>query len=83
MQNRSWGTLKYNDNQSTTFDAPNNTYKIEIPFEHLLYERFVDGSNGNNTTAQYGYFVNENQESYYGLPLIFYAIEVSNGTSML
>ena len=82
LQNRSWGTLKYNDNQSTTFDAPNNTYKIEIPFEHLLYERFVDGSNGNNTTAQYGYFVNENQESYYGLPLIFYAIEVSNGTSI-
>ena len=82
LQNRSWGTLKYNDNQSTTFDAPNNTYKIEIPFEHLLYERFVDGSNGNDTTAQYGYFVNENQESYYGLPLIFYAIEVSNGTNI-
>ena len=82
LQNRSWGTLKYNDNQSTTFDAPNNTYKVEIPFEHLLYERLVDGNNGNNTTAQYGYFVNENQESYYGLPLIFYAIEVSNGTSI-
>ena len=82
LSNKSWGTLKYNDNQTTTFDAPNNTYKVEIPFEHLLYERLVDGNNANPTTAQYGYFVNENQESYYGLPLIFYAIEVSNGTSI-
>ena len=82
LSNKSWGTLKYNDNQTTTFDAPNNTYKVEIPFEHLLYERLVDGNNANPTTAQYGYFVNENQESYYGLPLIFYAIEVSNGTQI-
>ncbi len=82
LQNRSWGTLKYNDNQSTTFDAPNNVYTIEIPFEHLLYERFIDGSNGANKTPQYGYFVDDNRESYYGLPLIFYAIEISNGDNI-
>lgn len=82
LQNRSWGTLKYNDNQSTTFDAPNKVYTIEIPFEHVLYERFIDGSTGANKTPQYGYFVDDNRESYYGLPLIFYAIEISNGDNI-
>jgi hypothetical protein len=82
LQNRGWGTLKYNDNQTTTFDAPNNVYTIEIPFEHLLYERMIDASTGDDESPQYGYFVDDNQEPYYGLPLVFYAIEISNGTAI-
>lgn len=84
LNNIEWGTLKYTLNNET-FDAPNNTYKVEIPFEHVLYERLINvntavSAPANETTIQYGYFVDDNQESYYGLPLIFYAIEVSNGT---
>tara|TARA_R110000803_G_scaffold173066_1_gene235794 strand:+ start:1295 stop:3634 length:2340 start_codon:yes stop_codon:yes gene_type:complete len=81
VNNIEWGTLKYTlDNE--TFDAPNNTYKVEIPFEHVMYERLVDQYNSNTTTIQYGYFVNENQESYFGLPLLFYPIRTVNGTSI-
>ena len=86
LNNIEWGTLKYTLNNET-FDAPNNTYKVEIPFEHVLYERLINlntavSAPANETTIQYGYFVDDNQESYYGLPLIFYAIEVSNGTDI-
>ena len=63
-----WGTLKYTLNNET-FDAPNNTYKVEIPFEHVLYERLINVNTAGNpapATIQYGYFVDDNQESYYG-----------------
>ena len=78
--------MKYTLNNAT-FDAPNNVYKVEIPFEHLLYERLINvntavSAPANETTIQYGYFVDDNQEPYYGLPLVFYAIEVSNGTEI-
>ena len=86
LNNIGWGTLKYTLNNAT-FDAPNNVYKVEIPFEHLLYERLINvntavSAPANETTIQYGYFVDDNQEPYYGLPLVFYAIEVSNGTEI-
>ena len=79
LNNSEWGTLKYTlDND--TFDASTNTYKVEIPFEHIMNERLFDADNNTATTVQYGYFVDDNQEPYYGLPLVFYAIRQLNGT---
>jgi len=80
VNNSGWGSTRYTLNNAT-FDAPNNTYKVEIPFEHVMYERLIDTgitSSVTRTTVQYGLFVNDNQESYYGLPLIFYAIRQLN-----
>jgi len=80
VNNSGWGSTRYTLNNAT-FDAPNNIYKVEIPFEHVMYERLVDSGITTSvtlTTVQYGYFVNDNQESYYGLPLIFYAIRQLN-----
>ena len=79
LNNSEWGTLKYTlDNE--TFDGSTNTYKVEIPFEHIMNERLFDADNNTATTVQYGYFVDDNQEPYYGLPLVFYAIRQLNGT---
>ena len=81
VNNIEWGTLKYTlDNN--TFDAPTNTYKVEIPFEHIMNERLFIAGTTTATTVQYGYFVDDNQEPYYGLPLIFYAIRQLNGTDI-
>ena len=80
VNNSGWGSTRYTLNNAT-FDAPNNTYKVEIPFEHVMYERLVDTGITTSvtlTTVQYGFFVDDNQESYYGLPLIFYAIRQLN-----
>lgn len=80
VNNSGWGSTRYTLNNDT-FDAPNNIYKVEIPFEHVMYERLVDTGITTSvtlTTVQYGFFVDDNQESYYGLPLIFYAIRQLN-----
>ena len=81
--NSGWGSESYRDN--TRFDAPTETYKVELPFEHMQYERIIDinptAANIGLTTIQYGYFVDDNFEPYYGEPLLFYPI-LNNGTSM-
>ena len=81
VNNLEWGSLKYTLDDNT-YDAPTNTYKVEVPFEHLMYERLFPVASSTPTTIQYGYFVDDNQEPYYGLPLIFYAIRQLNGTAI-
>jgi hypothetical protein len=78
LNNQGWGTLKYTNESS--FDGPNKVYNVEAPFEHVMYERLINPVTGNGTTLQYGFFVDDNQQSYYGLPLIFYAIYKTSGT---
>ena len=73
LNNIGWGTERYTLD-SETYDAPNEVYKVQVPFEHVQYERLVNANGGANTTAQYGYFVDQNQQAYFGKPLLFYPI---------
>ena len=81
--NSGWGSISYKlDNR--IYDAPTESYKVELPFEHMQYERLYDinpSGTGASTTFQYGYFVDDNFEPYYGEPLLFYPI-INNGTSI-
>jgi hypothetical protein len=81
INNRVWGSSSYSLD-GNVYDAPSTEYKIEIPFEHAMYERLVDQNNGSNTDIQYGYFVDDNQESYIGEPLIFYKYRIASGTNI-
>jgi hypothetical protein len=76
--NAGWGSESFSLN-GDIFDAPSTDYKIEVPFEHMQFERLFNQSNGVSTTAQYGYFVDDNQESYIGSPLLFYGIFFETG----
>ena len=76
----SWGALKYSGGERLT--GPNTSYTISLPFEHMQFERLFDQANSNSTTIQYGRFVNDNQESYLGKPLLFYPIKQTNGTEI-
>jgi hypothetical protein len=83
IYNSGWGSIGYKLN-NRIYDAPSESYKVELPFEHMQYERLYDiDPNGTNasTTVQYGYFVDDNFEPYYGEPLLFYPI-LNNGTSI-
>jgi len=81
LENKGWGTLNFSlDNAK--YDAPEESYEIEIPFEHLQYQRLVDANGGSSKTIQWGWFVNDNQEATYGSPLLFYAIKQSGGTAI-
>jgi len=48
-------------------------YEVNAPFDHLLYER-INKPDGTQTQIQYGFFVDENQSSIVGKPLLFYGI---------
>jgi hypothetical protein len=61
-ENVGWGT--------ETFEIDNeilgNPYKISVGFEHMQFERLP------GTDVQTGYFIDDNNEPYIGMPLIFY-----------
>lgn len=82
LNNIGWGTERYTLN-SETYDAPSEIYKVQIPFEHVQYERLININGGANTTAQYGYFVDQNQQSYFGKPLLFYPIKQTTTGGLL
>jgi len=69
-----WGTTEYTGDDK--YDG--GVYKVEAPFEHMKYERLINVANGNNTTAQYGWCVNDNDEAYLGSPVLFYPIYQQN-----
>ena len=74
LQVQEWGT-EYFNNETDNLDG--GIYEVKLPFEHMLFERLVnvsDTSGQLRTTAQYGYSVNDNQQSYIGKPLLFYPI---------
>ena len=83
LTNSGWGSLGYTLD-GDIFDAPSEPYKIEIPFEHMQFERLYDAGNSppTATDVQWGYSVNENQQSYIGEPLLFYPILISGGTDI-
>ncbi len=83
LTNSNWGGLGYTLD-GDIFDAPSEPYKIEVPFEHMQFERLYDQDDSppTATDVQWGYSVNENQQSYIGEPLLFYPILISSGTSI-
>jgi len=82
LNNTQWGSLSYTLD-GIIYDAPTESYKIELPFEHAMYERLYNVSNSGSTEIQVGYFVDDNQEPYYGLPLIFYPIRQASATNIV
>lgn len=73
IYNAGWGSNRYTLDDKI-YDAPSESYSIELPFEHMMYERLTNVEDGDLTTIQYGLFVDDNQESYFGSPLLFYPI---------
>lgn len=64
-----WGGVEYKD----TGNLSGGIYKVEPNFHHAKYEKLIDLGNGIDDTAiQVGYFVDDNEESYLGDPLILY-----------
>ena len=75
LTNGGWGSMSFTLN-GDIFDAPNEAYKIELPFEHMQYERLYDQANTppTSTPVQWGYSVNEDQQPFIGAPLLFYGV---------
>ena len=84
-----WGTLGYIGGTNTdgtgdgvNYNASTTTYKVELPFEHMKYERLVDGTGAAPKDIQWGFSVNENIQPYIGKPVIFYAVRQTSATPL-
>ena len=75
--NYEWGTEEYKDNEKLDGD----TYTLSVPFNHSKYERLIDLNTSTNTDIQWGYFTDDNGDSYVGSPLLFYPILIT-GTAI-
>lgn len=66
-----WGTEEYKTENSSIFTG--GVYQYKIPFEHMKFERLLNLEDLTlGTNIQWGYCVDENQDSYIGKPLVFY-----------
>ena len=75
-----WGESQYDSGQK----LDGSIYNVKTPFSQMKYERFVDeNTSGVGTTSvQWGWFVDDNQESYIGKPLLFYPIRITSGNQI-
>ena len=69
LKNKEWGADSYNTGDNL---KEGGKFTIEIPFEHMQFERLTDVSTSSITNVMYGYYVSDNQDSYIGAPLLFY-----------
>ena len=74
--NRKYGELEFVSGASK-----GETFKMQVSFEHILFERLNDINTGgaiSQTDIQYGAFINDNLEPSIGQPLLFYGIYREN-----
>jgi len=67
---KTWGKSEFTNGER----LDGSIYDIKTPFSQMKYERLIDGNGGSNTDVQWGWSVDDNQESYLGKPLLFYPI---------
>ena len=72
--NQEWGKTDYSQTDDDGNIVDGSLYKIVAPFGHPKYERLIDIDTGSQTDIQWGYSVDDNQESYIGKPLLFYPV---------
>ena len=79
-----WGESQFKSTGQNGEKLDGSIYKVKTPFAQMKYERLIDVKpNGDGvTSSQYGYFVDDNQSSYIGKPLLFYPIRVTNGNAI-
>jgi hypothetical protein len=78
LSNISWATEEYSGDDY--YDANPETYTVNLPFEHMKFERMYDVSNP--TTAQVGWFVSDDNSPYFGNPLLFYRYRQTAGNAI-
>ena len=73
--NKKYGEIEYVSSLEKA-----QSYKIKVPFEHVIFERLQDRTDDTFTTVQVGAFINDKLEPELGNPLLFYGIRQTSGT---
>ena len=76
-----WAKTEYTRTEADSEELPigggqidGELYDVKLPFSNLKYERLYDADDESLTTIQWGWFVDDNQDSYIGKPLLFYPV---------
>ena len=80
VNNEDWGGVEYNGQaEGLLIDNTiyGDIYKVELPFHHLKHERLIDAGTNGTTDIQCGFFVDDNEDSYFGKPLLFYPLYIN------
>ena len=77
LAGKEWAKLDFNGGEGK---LDGGLYSVKLPFGHIKNERLINENGGANTTIMYGYYVDDNQESYIGKPLLFYPIKQTGAT---
>ena len=80
LNNKQFGELEYKGEESLNWVGED--YKIDLPFQKIMYERLRDVFNGNLLTVQYGLMNDDNLEPYIGEPLIHYVNKQTSATEI-
>ena len=72
--NQEWAKTDYSQTDDDGNVVDGGLYSVVAPFGHPKYERLVDLDTESQTDIQWGYSVDDNQESYIGKPLLFYPV---------
>ena len=72
--NQEWGKTDYTQTDDDGNVVDGGLYSVVAPFGHPKYQRLVDLDTESQTDIQWGYSVDDNQESYIGKPLLFYPV---------
>lgn len=73
--NKDWGKEEFKGSDGLILS--NGIFKSEVPFEHMKFERLIDLNTSGLTDIQWGFCVDDNQDSYIGNPLIFYMSRIT------
>ena len=72
--NQEWAKTDYSQTDDDGNIVDGSLYSVVAPFGHPKYERLVDLDTSSQTDIQWGWSVDDNQESYIGKPLLFYPV---------
>ena len=81
--NQEWGKIEYNQG-NIGIEFSGDVYDYSIDLEHLKFERIIDINNPTPPTdIQWGWSVDDNQNSFIGKPIIFYTNLKTNDISFV
>ena len=72
--NQEWAKTNYSQTDDDGNIVDGSRYSVVAPFGHPKYERLIDIDTESQTDIQWGFSVDDNQESYIGKPLLFYPV---------
>lgn len=73
---KEWGADEYRGNNNTFFFG--GEYEVELPFEHMKFEKLFDESDNSETNYMVGTALDENLNKTATPPLLFYAVKSSD-----